>query len=221
MIQLVKKVNTTELFREVREEGLRKRRPYSADDILAFEKMWEEYSTNQTELAYEKLHVELSATIKANSRILGSRWNNKRISSADFESKLFEEFWKLCKTYTPNPKYYFVETFGQVLNKRKVDVIRAFTTNQREFENSMVSLEKEEQNGHDIASDVDIENDFLSKELIDQVLNDPSLTQQEKQLLQTIYDNPDSSYREIAVLVGLNHHQQVTRSLRKIKSKLF
>ncbi|GAB6620771.1 hypothetical protein bcgnr5406_59470 [Bacillus cereus] len=44
---------------------------------------------------------------------------------------------------------------------------------------------------------------------------------QERILLQAIYHNPDASYRKLAEVVGLNHHEQVTRSLKRIKSKLF
>lgn len=218
---LISKVNVAALFQEVKEEGLRKRRPHFADNIITFEKMWEEYSSNQSELAYETLHNAICDTIKASSRILGYRWNNKRISSADFESKLFELFWNLCKTYKPGPEFYLVETFGQVIRKRQVDVVRAFTSRQRVFENEMTSFEKAETQGQSIASDVDIEKEFLSKELIQQIFTDDSLTQKERQLLQMIYDNPDSSYRKIADNLGLKSHKQVTRSLCKIKNKLF
>lgn len=121
--------------------------------------------------------------------------------------------------YNHYQEFYFYETLCLVFKRRGIDLTRKLRTNQGHFEvNALPLLEETSQYLPD--KRVNIENDVLNRDLIERVLTDESLTVQERRLLHVIYDNPDSSYREIAILVDLKHHQQVTRSLHKIRSKL-
>lgn len=83
------------------------------------------------------------------------------------------------------------------------DLTRKLRTKQGRFEvNTLPLLEETSQYLPD--KRVDIENDVLNRDLIERVLTDESLTVQERRLLQVIYDNTDSSNRDIAILAGLN-----------------
>ncbi|MGG0275712.1 hypothetical protein [Bacillus rhizoplanae] len=208
-------------FAQLKLEGLKMRRPNKVDYILQIEKLWERYAFERTEEALSKLVGSLKFTIEAKAGAFGNKWRNKRIDSADFESRFYIELWRMCENdkYTQYGRYYFYETFLLAIKRRTIDVIREFANdNQRAFEGSTVSLKQETQ--HFLASETDIENEVGNRQLVAQILDDASLTEQEREVLSAIYEDPDASYLKVAKAVGLTHHQQVKRILERISKKL-
>ncbi|WP_286884076.1 MarR family transcriptional regulator [Aneurinibacillus sp. UBA3580] len=65
-----------------------------------------------------------------------------------------------------------------------------------------------------------LENGVCNRLFVEQMINDLVLTSRERQLLRYIYRRPDASKREIAEAVGFKHHEQVSRTLDKIREKL-
>jgi hypothetical protein len=225
MTKLITKVNKEELkprsFVERKLEGLKARYQNShskIEFILDIEKLWEKYALDRTEQTQQRLLKALEFTIKQKAKAWGNRWENKRLSTADFESVFYEETMKLCEKYHQYNDFYFYETFLLALQRRGLDVARQVQKGQKKFESEVFSLKDE--TAEFISNDVDIESDVLNRVLVEQILNDPSLTAQERYLLHLIYINADASYSEIAKKAGFNHHEQVRRTLNCISNKL-
>ncbi|XLP22302.1 hypothetical protein ACFMB7_28310 [Bacillus toyonensis] len=208
-------------FAQLKLDGLKRRRPSKVDYILKVEKLWERYAFERTEGALSKLMIELEFTIKVKARAYGNKWRNKKIDSADFESRFYIELWRMCENdkYTQYGTYYFYETFLLAIERKATDVVRGFANHrQRAFEGGAVSLKQETQ--HFLASDTDIEGEVENRHLVAQILKDTILTAQEREVLCAIYKDPDASYLKVAKAVGLTHHQQVKRILERISKKL-
>ncbi|MCY8938085.1 hypothetical protein [Peribacillus frigoritolerans] len=216
---VTKKEPTQPTMTERKLAGLIKRQPNKISYILQIEKLWESYALNRTDESRDKLLNSLKFCIHQKAEAWERKWKNKRLYKEDFQTIFYETAWKLCDDYSHYQEFYFYETLCLAFKRRGIDLTRKLRTKQGRFEvNALPLLEETSQYLPD--KRVDIENDVLNRDLIERVLTDESLTEQERGLLQVIYDNPDSSNRDIAILAGLNHHHQVTRSLTKIKGKL-
>ncbi|HFU7057689.1 TPA: hypothetical protein ACGN81_004772 [Bacillus cereus] len=208
-------------FAQLKLDRLKKRRPNKVNYILQIEKLWERYAFERTDEALSKLVGALKFTIGKKAEMYEKKWRNKRIGSADFESKFYIELWRICENdkYTQYGTYYFYETFLLAIKRKAIDVVREFANHrQRAFEGGAVSLKQETQ--HFLASDTDIESEVENRHLVMQVLEDTTLTAQEREVLCAIYDAPDASYSKVAKMVGLTHHQQIKRILERISKKL-
>jgi hypothetical protein len=207
-------------------EGLKRRykNRTSIDYVLQIEKLWERYAL-ELDTAKKERHLEtilkmLSLTIKGKARATGARWNNSRLSAADFESIYFEEAWKLCDNYSHYGEFYFYETLLLVLKRRGIDLIRKqTTTHQGAFELKVRRL-KEEAADYLPDAQVDVEGSALNSILVTRMLTVSSLTKQERELLRVKFHNPDLSKVELARAIGLKHHQEVTRLFKRLKIKL-
>jgi hypothetical protein len=220
MTQFIMKVELKQPSKAERKlEGLRKRKPNKVEYILQIEKLWEDYAFDRTETNLDKLVKTLKFTVKQKAEAMERRWINKRLSMADFESVFYEELWKLCDNYNHYGEFYFYETFLVAISKRGIDVTRKLTTRKGQFETSILPL-KEETVEFIPDPRVNIEKDVINCDLVKRILTDRSLTEQEIGLLQAIYSNPETSNRELANELGFNHHEQVSRTLNKIKKKI-
>ncbi|HFJ9408619.1 TPA: hypothetical protein ACLBZV_001428 [Bacillus cereus] len=231
MTGIIKKVElkSTQSFNENKEEGLRGRwcKDTGINHVLRIECLLIDYRYAcygfDKEIEEQALHHLLQAldySIKKNSTWLECNWKSKGLSQADFESVFYEEAWKLCDTYDWYSDFYFYETFLVAIKNRGINITRKLITKKGEFERNVLPL-KEESAEFIADTRVDIETKVINGDLVERILNDSSLTEQERILLQAIYNNPDTSYRKLAVAVGLNHHEQVTRLLSRIRRKLF
>ncbi|MEH6429207.1 hypothetical protein V7759_06995 [Bacillus sp. H7(2023)] len=230
MTGIIKKVELkSQSFNEKKEEGLRRRccKDTGINHVLRIERLLINYRYAcygfDKEIEEQALHHLLQAldySIKQNSTWLECNWKSKGLSHADFESIFYEEAWKLCDNYDWYSDFYFYETFLVAIKNRRINITRKLITKKGEFEGNVLPL-KEETAEFIADTRVDIETDIINSDLVARILNDSSLTEQERILLQAIYHNPDTSYRKLAEVVGLNHHEKVTRSLIRIKRKLF
>ncbi|GAM12110.1 hypothetical protein [Mesobacillus selenatarsenatis] len=211
---------------ETKLEGLKRRyknRP-SIDYVLQIEKLWERYAleldTAKKEQRLETLLKQLSHSIKWRAKEAGKQWNNSRLSAADSESIFFEEAWKLCDNYNHFGEFYFYETLLLVIKRRGIDLTRNRTrTQQGAFELKVRRL-KEEAADYIPDTQTDVEGSSVNSLLVAQILAVPTLTEQERKLLRTKYDNPDLSKVELSSALGLKHHQEVTRLFKRLKIKL-
>lgn len=225
MTYLIKKVKKDELqplsFVEQKLQGLKRRCPESGREayILAVEKKWEAYAFDR---ANENLMNDLLKTldykIKVIAKYWGKNWKGKRLSAVEFESAFYESAFKLCDEYEWSSNFYFYETLLVILERRAIDLTRKVKTKRGQFEVNILPLTDEA--AEFLPNAVDVEQEVLNRDLVTQIINHENLTLQEKQLLQEVYDNPDASYKDWAKSIGLKHHEQAKRMLRKIKCKL-
>lgn len=227
MTQLVKKVIGQPAFLEQKLEGLKIRKPDKVNFILKIEQLVTEYyyslydrGMNDIEIKQNDVIKSLEFTINRKAEAWGHKWSSKLLSKSDFKSVFYEAVLKLLDTYTWYQTFYFYEELCLKLHNRGLDTVKKSRTKQGKFDVNVLPL-KEETVEFIADTRVNIEEDVINSDLVNRILNDQSLTEQERTLLQTIYNNPDISNREIAKAVGLNHHEQVTRSLKRIKRKLF
>jgi hypothetical protein len=214
-------------WKEAKEKGLAaryKKRPSMIDYVLQIEKLWERYAlalnAYEKEKAQHNLLKQLSFVLKGKAKAAGAQWNNSRLSAADFESIFFEEAWKLCDTYNHYSDFYFYETFLLRLKRRGIDLVRQRTkTKQGAFELKVRRL-KEEAANYLPDKQIDVEGDTLNRLVVTQILNDKTLTEQERRLLRAKYENPNATNTELAREAGLKHHYDVTRIFEKVRAKL-
>lgn len=226
MTYLIKKVKKNQLqplsFPEQKLQGLKRRCPDVGREayILAVEKKWEAYAFDRAnENLMNDLLKALDYKIKMIAKSWGKDWGGKRLSVADFESVFYEAAFKLCDSYQWHSEFYFYETLLRDLKSRAIDLTRKIKTKQGSFEVNTNSLTEETVDTL-ADSSVNVEQEVLTCDLVTQILNNDALSLQEKQLLQVIYSNPDGSYSEWAEAIGLKHHEQAKRMLRKINRKL-
>lgn len=200
--------------------GLRKRKPEKVNYIIQIERIWEKYAFNRNDVNFNKLVRALKFTIDRKAAAMERKWNNKRINKADFESVFYEELWKLCDSYNHYGEFYFYETFIVAIHNRGIDVTRKLITKKGAFEKNVLPL-KEETAEFIPDIRINIEKDVIDRDLFAKILSEESLTDQELNLIQAIYSNPNASYRELAIEIGLKHPQQIKRSLQKIKNKIY
>lgn len=185
------------------------------DFTLRIEKLLSDYryacysfDKSKYDLSQEALFKTLRTVIKSKSNKWARRWNNRRLGSADFESMFYDTFWKLCDTYSWYGEFYFYETLCLALERKAISLIRESTKTIQ-----MLPL-------FDLPSDIDIENDIVNRDLILRLFQSDLLTIKEKGLLKVLYEHPEASLRELAVLTGFNHHEQVRRIFKKINKKV-
>lgn len=226
MTELTKKVKKNELkplsFADQKLQGLKRRCSNRGRKayILAVEKKWEAYAFNRSnEELMNNLLKTLSCKIKMIAKYWEKNWKKKRLSALEFESAFYEAAFKLCDEYEWSSDFYFYETLLVIFKCRATDLTRKVKTKRGHFESSILPLM--EQSAEFLPNNVDIEKEVLNRDLVIQILNDKTLTTQEKKLLQEIYNNPDASYKDWAEAIGLKHHQQVIRMLQRIKRKIF
>lgn len=219
MITLVAKKELKQLsFTERKLAGLQKRKPDQVDYILSVEKLWETYAWNRTDENVQRLINSFKFMLHRKAEAWESRWKNKRLRD-DFLSAFYEAAGELCDDYIHYQEFYFYETLCLFIHRRGIDLTRKLLRKQTQFEVAAVPLFDETADYLPDIS-VDIENDVVTNDLVGRILKDGSLTEKEKWFLQVIYDNPDSSDRELARIAGLNHNYEVTRILSRIKKKI-
>lgn len=197
-----------------------KYKPSKIKFMYQFEKVVIEYCVTGD---FTKIFNMLKTTIQGNdghggkARAWANKWRNKRLYEDDFASVFWEEAEKVC--YGPkNFDYLTYETIMVAMDRRAIDLTRKATlTKQGEFECSVARFNREEAFKDQAVS---IEDEVLNKLVVQQILNDPALTMEERHLLAVIYETPNLSFQELACLSGLKHHEQVRRILTRIKNKL-
>ena len=112
---------------------------------------------------------------------------------------------------------YFYVAINKKLRDRGTDVLRAkLGTKQGHFEHNLQRLPD-----HDIVDQTaDVEKVVTDKMIVHQIINNQTLTDDEKRFLKVLYLNAGASFQELADLRGLKHRETARRMLLKIQKKL-
>lgn len=113
------------------------------------------------------------------------------------------------------------ECIRKAMKSRAIDLVRKYgKTKQWAFENDADSYEvKFRYNEYPDVNTI-IEKDVTDRLFICQMINDPVLTESERNVLNTMLLNPDMTYRELANQTGYDHPEQIRRILKRVASKL-
>lgn len=210
--QLVEKWN-----REKRKRVLTNYNAGHAGCIFSVEKAWKEYRDTDD---FTKLYEKLQGRVKRLAEFNGKNWVNWRLSEHDFESVLWEEIWRIIRNYNGWTDFYLLETIDQALMRRCIDVQRrASKTRRGEFENGASSLESINES-KPIPSNDNTEQKATNRVLVNQIINDPILTEEERRFIKIFYDNTGATFREIAEMMGYNHSETARRLLARVRKKL-
>lgn len=217
---------------------------YKQDFILALEKAHRKleaekenwlpfYFTNKKDEHKQRIDNKFSkifkmykTNVKNSSAQLAKKWKQFRIPPEDFESIFWEEIWQKVEYYSEG-QFYLFEIIRNGMKLRTIDVHRRASRNKQEiFERTPVSYEIQCQEWREkgIPSTVSMEEAITNSMLINQLLSDPVLTREERDLLEIIYINPEASEQILADLMrekGYDYYQQkVGRRLKTIRKKL-
>jgi predicted transcriptional regulator len=166
----------------------------------------------------EKLYKLLRPVIESKARMYARRWKWTGITEEDFCSEFWEVAWNLYERPYQHSKYTFYETFELAVRRKVINMVRHVTlTRQGSFEHGAVQIGEKIA---DVADSTDMETTVINRLYVQSILTDKRLSPADRQLLQTIYRNPDSSFQQIAQMVGLRWSQQVIRRLDGIRRRL-
>lgn len=210
-------------FTERKRKGLLQRNPQKAEYILKVERVWEKYALafgrEQRAHLLDSLLREFQFVIQKKAKAMARKWGSKKIPEADFEHAFWITAWQLCEErYNHYTEFYLYETLLLALERKGMDIIRKHTKTKKRALNT-ASVRLHEKAAYLFPSDEDIEKQVTDRMLVEQILSDEVLTSDERLLLETIYQNPDLSYRAISREIG-THHEQVKRNLERIRRKL-
>lgn len=171
------------------------------------------YHHNREKKLAEKLLEELKFTIIQKAEAWGRRWvRSKGLDADDFASVFRMEVFNFVKRGGdwPHGEYYIIESLEQNWKRRAIDLVRGESTNQREWERGMKSLD---------AEDVQVASreDVAAKAIIQATLADERLTRQDRSLLRLMYSDPKMSNQQLADELGLGHKETVRRIKARIK----
>lgn len=167
----------------------------------------------------EKLYRLLKPVIHSKAKRYGRMWKWAELSAEDFHSEFWEVTWNLVEQPYRQTGYLFYDTWELAISRRAVNLVKHATqTRQMEFEQQAL---RAGDRIADMAVDrSDMETRIVNQLYVQQLLTDERLDTDDRQLLQAIYQNPDSSFQQIAEMVGLRWSKQVTRRLDSIRRRL-
>jgi hypothetical protein len=179
------------------------------------------YDNELPDDACDRICKTLHSTVKASAR----RWSRSTQSSGirlyadDFE----EVFWKavlemIWYDYDSRSDFWLYEHIMKKMRSNALDLIKWAKRDKRVHDYTAVSIEEKLQIADQRTSN--IENNVIDIILVQQIRNDPSLDEQEQELLRYLYDKPEATLRDIADTLDLGHPQKASRLLEKVQKKL-
>jgi len=188
--------------------------------ILAVEKAYEAYLDEETEDTFNRLWRLLKKSVDYWAEHFAYNWSGKWFSKEDFEEYFEDEILKEIELYDYwKSPFYLSERVRKRLEGRGYDLVRMKAkTKQGEFEHSLGRF-------NEFADDIypgkdNTEKIVVEHILIDQIMNDPSLTEQERKFLQIRYENLDASFEELAESMGFESKVKAWRLMKSIRNKL-
>ncbi|MFB7140953.1 hypothetical protein ACFCYN_14975 [Gottfriedia sp. NPDC056225] len=161
-----------------------------------------------------------------NSTVIASarRWSHNAQSSGirlyvdDFE----EVFWKavldmIWYDYDSRSDFWLYEHIMKKMRSNALDLIKWAKRDKRVNDYTAASIEEMQIADQQTSS---IENNVTDTLLVQQIMNDPSLSENERVLLRFLYDKPEATLRDISKELGLGHPQKASRLLEKVQKKL-
>jgi DNA-binding CsgD family transcriptional regulator len=188
------------------------------DLIKAIERLYEdEYPDDACHRICKILH----STVRASAR----RWSRNAQSSGirlyadDFE----EVFWKaildmIWYDYHSGSDFWLYEHIMKKMHSNALDLIKWAKRDKRIHDYTAISIDEQLQIADQRTSN--LENNVIDTVLIQQMMNDPSLNERERELLRYLYDYPEATLRNIADKLDLGHPQTASRLLEKVQKKL-
>lgn len=159
----------------------------------------------------DKLYKMLRPIIERQARISSRRWKWAQVDYADFCSFYWEMTWNMVvRPYIPS-KYLFYQTWRLALHRMTISIVRQATQRkQSEFNNNVLRI------GSEITelSVENLENDITDKLYVEWLLK--QLNDEDKYIVQSVLDNPDTSMNGIATITGHGSGKTVLRKLRNI-----
>jgi hypothetical protein len=173
------------------------------------------------ELHFHELYVLLNQTIKWKAEALERRYKYVRLSYHDFEAKLWEITYDAIEYYDSNhgldTEFTLLETLELFWKYRMKDYIKSCLFTKKHSPWYTASSLADNFDG--------FWNDELPiiegyKDTVEGMFNDSDLSENERQLLEEIYNNPEGSLRDWGKEIGITHPQTVKRLYQSLQKKL-
>lgn len=165
--------------------------------------------------------LKLKESLQKSAKIYARKWNNYRISAADFESAFWEASWKIIDEYSwrrGSGKFLLYETLVLAWNRQAIDVAKLATKTKKGvvFHTALPLSDYFDEVTPDTT--VNIEEQVICKMMLEKFMREV-LTRQEKTLLEVLIQDPLASLRELESIVGYSK-DTVSRTLIRIAKKL-
>lgn len=208
-----------EKWREKQEENQRRQILYrmyptwKVNLVLSVERAWKHYKKTGD---FNLIHKRVNGCVNYWAGYYGRKYSRYWLCTEDFESVFWLAVKQAADQHSGYDIYFYVGINNKLRNRGK-DVLRMrLGTRQGNFEHSLKRIPV----GFDAPSPLNVEKEVTDRELVSQLLIEPSLNQQERELLYYLYENHDASFQEIADFLGFNHREKARRLLQRIAKKL-
>lgn len=138
----------------------------------------------------------------------------------DFESEFWFTAWQVAE-HGGWKGHFFADTLlgkNGALEKRARELIRHAYREKRRHYHTALSLNDELVKY--VKDPFDLEEEVTNKLFIEQMVNDPELSDAERRLLLAVLDDHEASLSELADRLGFKHKEQVRRVLLRLRKKL-
>jgi hypothetical protein len=194
-------------------------KPSKAHFILKVEDDWSyecyDDPSEYDETTFVRLYKTLHQTIDAKAKKYERRFGRNGYTYDDFASVMWEKARLLARDHHRSKgDYALYETLLVSLDNAVRDYLRK-EKRYRERVQRYIELEKSKRQ-----SEPDVADTVVDLMVVQQILSDQRLSDEERKLLQTIYENPDDKPAEIARKMGFQYRVEYDRMLKRIRRKL-
>jgi hypothetical protein len=187
-----------------------------ADKILGTEGKWEKlvWDGRADELLE---HDPVKKLIKGAASGWGRMYKKYRLSSHDFESVFYQVAWNVIANYTWATQFFLYEMIRQAINSQGMNLVRDCFASCRGAHHKALALE-EFYVDESAPTMADVLVDKLFEE---QFLLDPRLTELERRIFWSVYDdeNEKASQRKVARQTGIDR-RVVSQTMNHLRRKL-
>lgn len=128
---------------------------------------------------------------------------------------MWEAAWEVADKYDWRSEYFIYETILLAGTRRSTDLTKG---KQRRFEGTARAMPPKQRYQADPA--VNVEEQVVNKITVQEILNDVTLSDDERALLWAKYKDCDATLRELAVVLRKKHPQEIQRLFGRVRNKL-
>lgn len=165
---------------------------------------------------FNPLGKRIQSIIRGKARKYANLYRNRRLYEDDFESEFWVVAWELASETHYDGGTPYLDKLNRRLDSRAISVVRKTYTEKRRAFHEALPLDK----CQDMKAPNSVENHVTDKLLIEQMANDPDLTDQERAMFHLLSDDPDMTLQELADELGLSGRMQASRVRDRLFSKL-
>lgn len=171
---------------------------------------------------FDNLANQTNAFVKREAAKWAYRCKAYRLYADDFESDFRFKVASSALNYPFEKNGKFFDYLRKVLANAALDLIRSAKTKKNAVNHMAKSLDRPSvllkyERNHHVPSP---EQDVLSSMMIEEMANEPTLAEEERQMFRLLSNDPEMTLQELADELGLKSRMQASRTKERLARKL-